>query len=714
MFRRLALLTLAAILTLCVPAQSDPTRSIDVADALNRLSAASAVDRAAAERELAQLLTASDAGLLIDAARAGSAEVRSRISSALTSRARHFGLAAALAASADQAVARTGAEALSGHAAAWLGAGDQEPLPMATLEREIRGAFGGLWQLDPRQGSLEVALDRIARLVDSRRVDQSTGARAWLVLDPRFDPSAARPLVGAEEIPSPVIGSFEDLVYAVAVLRGSIFDVYGWDEGQTWFLVRPLDGSPPPTAQALLQGWVLAVEKPASPQAARHAARAIAATGWPAALDWLDWRWRERQDPAAFDALVLAAGRGAVASSLACTAGAEKLLQEADRALASEGEPSPQARELARALLAIGSLGRDAWSSGFENAPARAKNLRCALVRGARLAPTELMGLLGARWLAPQTSPEDRCATLRALAALGVERRNPIEPGPLESAFNWAAHQGWGREFAANMGAIGCGEPLTWRQATHLSVAAQSDLCADALARAATDADALTLAGERILSLLAQPRGEEILLSILDRESLWTTQPILRQALLAARGGGAAAATIARLMACIDVATGAELEQLGAEVFSRETWSDADWRSAGATIARAGGALDLWPRRSEHADAFYAEFLARLERVRGPWLGPSEDEPAWDDPRPGDARDARGMDAGWVQGCERALRLLRVRQSEPGAREFLRRLRVLFQRSRHPLRLELSGGRFPPASPSVLVDLDLREPWIGF
>ena len=76
--------------------------------------------------------------------------------------------------------------------------------------------------------------------------------------------------------------------------------------------------------------------------------------------------------------------------------------------------------------------------------------------------------------------------------------------------------------------------------------------------------------------------------------------------------------------------------------------------------------------------------------------------------------DLQGMQAGWVQGCSRTLTLLRARQVEPGSGEFLRRLWVIFQHVQHPLRRELLMRRFPPPSPAVLVDLERREPWIGF
>ena len=133
---------------------------------------------------------------------------------------------------------------------------------------------------------------------------------------------------------------------------------------------------------------------------------------------------------------------------------------------------------------------------------------------------------------------------------------------------------------------------------------------------------------------------------------------------------------------------------------------------AGASIARAGGELDAWPFKLSEPDEHYAEFLLRLERIRDRLLpAPNAGNPA-KAARASDSLD--GMDAGWVQGCSRTLWMLRARQSEPGAREFLRRLRVLFQRVQHPLRRELSAGRFPPLSPAVVVDVESREPWIGF
>ncbi len=707
---RRVFVALFALISLSTPARSNPRISADVTAALGRLSAASSDERNAAERELAKLLVSSDVPLLANAARTGSAEVRARIASALMSSERHLALAAELAASDDATVAGTGADALAGLAADWLGTTDQEPLPMASIERELTGMFSGFWSLDVQRCGLEETLDRIARLVDGRRADRPGAPEPALVLDPRYDPARARPLKGAEEIVSPAIGSFEALAYAAAVTHGAVFDVYGWNDGRTWLVVRDAASPSARPAQLLLREWVLAVQRPASLAAARSAARALASSGWPAALEWLDTRWREKQDPAALDGLVLAAGRGALGSSLATKAGAELLLERADRALNLPGDARPEAREAARALLTLGSIGSEVWARGFNAASPRGKMLRCALLAATRADSPELLALLEARWTAGAVSSEERCALLRALASSGAPRVKSLPAVGLEPAFEWAAAHGEGVRFLGDLRAVGAGEPVAWQDARGLAAALQVELCADALARAGSGAAQDALAGVRLCALLAGKRGEENAQTLLDRESLWLPKAKMRAALLAARAKQADSATIVRLLVCSDVATPEETSEAAASTFAREEWNDADWRVAGAGAAAPGGTLERWPLKETKPDERYIEFLTRLEQVRDQLTAAAKDPGAASKP----ALDPRGLEAGWVQGCSRTLLLLRARQCEPGAREFLRRLRILFQRSQHPLRRELSGGRFPALSAAILVEVEPREPWIGF
>lgn len=679
----------------------------DVAAALARLSADSARERAAAERELGAQLSSADAALLAAAARAGSAEVRARIAAALMSDARHFALAAELAAASETAVSQTGAAALAGLAAEWLGTSDQDPLPLSGVERAVRGAFSGLFSLDISRGELEPLLDQIARLVPARRADRPSGVAPAVVLDPGFDPSQARPLAGAQDLGPLAVGTFDELIYAAAVTHGALFDVYGWIDGRTWIVVRPNDVVDDRSAQSLLLHWVHAVQSPSSPRIARAAARALAATGWPAALGWLDLRWSSQQDGAALAGLLLAAGRGALAPSLESAQAAKQLLERADRALSEPGASRQELGELARALLAQGVAGAPAWAAGYAAAPERGRLLRCALVAAAHRAPADLLALLQARLAAAQTSSEERCGSLRAIAAVQPAPAGELQASGLEAAFLWAVEHGQGRAFPIWLRAAGIREPQSWQDTRGLAPAAQVELCADALANAGESPALRALAGRRLAALLAQPKGEALALALLDRESLWIPRAALRAALDAAAVAGGENATLARLSLAAGLATPEEQRELIEALFQRHPWSASDWILAGAAIAKPGGVLDAWPRLDTEAGSNYAVFLERLEELR---------EPLSQAPAEGAAADPQlwSLEAGWVKGCERTLRLLRARQSEPGAREFLRRLRVLFQRSAHPLRRELSLGRFPPPSSALVVEVELREPWLGF
>lgn len=704
---RRAALVLGLLPSLALSGGAPPDAPRDVAAALARLSADSARERAAAERELGVQLSPADSALLAAAARAGSAEVRARIAAALMSDARHFALAAELAAASDSMVSDTGAAALAGLAAEWLGTSDQDPLPLSGVERAVRGAFSGLFSLDISRGELEPLLDQIARLVPARRTDQPNGAALAVVLDPSFDPRQTRPLVGAQDLGPIAVGTFDELLYATAVTHGALFDVYGWIDGRTWIVVRPSDVPDGRSAQALLLQWVLAVESPSSPRQARACARALAACGWPAALEWLDLRWSSKQDSAAFAGLLLAAGRGALAPSLESAAAAKELLERADRALSTLESPRQEIGELARALLTLGATGSPAWAAGYAAAPERGRLLRCALVANARRAPEDLLALLRARLQSPDTSSEERCGSLRAIAAAQGARAGEVQTFGLEAAFSWAVEHGQGRAFPIWLRAAGIREPQSWQDPRGLAPQAQVELCADALSRAGESPALRALAGKRVAALLAQPKGEDLALALLDRESLWIPRAALRSALEAAGAAGGEGAALARLSLAAGISTPEEHDELVEALFQRSPWSAADWNLAGAAIAKPGGVLDTWPRQDTEAGSNYAVFLERLEALREQLLKEPADAAAADE-------QLWSLDAGWVQGCERCVRLLRARQNEPGAREFLRRLRVLFQRSTHPLRRELSLGRFPPPSSALVVEVELREPWLGF
>ncbi|MEO6708720.1 MAG: hypothetical protein ABIP42_04035, partial [Planctomycetota bacterium] len=468
---------LLAAFAIGVDARAGEPTARDVATALAQLAAPSAAERASAERELSRLLVAADAPLVAAAARGGSAEVRSRIASALMSDARHLALAASLAVSEDPGVARTGSDALAGQAAAWLQASDQEPAPRQVFEREFGGAFSGFWRLQMEHRDLDLQLDQIARLVERRRSDRPDSPPAALVLDPVFDAGNGPSAAELAEIGGSVFGNFADLVFAAAVTHQATFDIYGWSEGRTWIVVRGrnLEGR---SAQSLLQSWIQTVERPRTSADARAAARALASSGWPAALEWLDARWRDLQDPAALDGLILAAGRGGLARSLASRKGAELLLERADRSLAASGEASRDARETARALLTIGTIGSEAWSEGFVAASMRARGLRCALVSATRNCPSELSSQLEARLMAADTPPQERFASLRALGSFARPRSGEVEVPGIEAAFEWAVGNGAGRWFPVALRAVGGREPSAWNTAFGLSPQARAVLCA--------------------------------------------------------------------------------------------------------------------------------------------------------------------------------------------------------------------------------------------
>lgn len=684
----------------------------DLGPWIEALSAKELETRSQAEREIARRARFEDTPQLAAALRAGSLEVRWRIASALGGDPRHFALAARLAADEDERVARGGADALAAQASEWLGAGEAQALAPADVERSLRGAFGGMWRLDLREFDLELALDRIARHVDARRLDISGSPPPTIVLDPALDPASLRPPANLADWGDSVVGSFEQLVSAASLRSGAAFDVYGWEGGRAILRVRSPAQPRVASAQALMLEWVLGVERARSIVSASASARALAALEWTVAIDWLEWRWTTQRDPAAFEGLVAAAARGSVVASLANDSGVRTLLQAADERLASATPPSPRARELARALQSIAPLGSQVWAEGFDRSSEAGRALRMALVARTGLADDGFAAAILARARAKDASIRERFAALRALAARGravggeapddatLDALLSLSIAPFESSPPWP-------RVPLALKTLGWSEPASWQRGESLDDESLAALALDAIERSAEDARLVALAGQRLATLARRPNGDLRVDRLLEEAQVRAPRERLRAALAAARAAGAPAEILRGWALGCGLATAEESLAISRELLARDAWTSRDWRLAGSLIAEAGGVLDRWPREPTGREAEYDAFLDRLEALR--------DELAAAAKAGQTARsEIAGLDAPWVEACRRALLSLRSRQAEPGSRELLRRLRVLFQRSTHPLRRELSAGRFPPPPEALIVDLARCEPWLGF
>jgi hypothetical protein len=364
----------------------------DVALWIERLGDPSGAVRGEAERALLPLLERRHGPLVAAALQAGDAERRARLEGVLGGHPRLLGLAVDLARGSDRA-AESGRAALFAQVAHWRPGLDRRPLAGRELEARLA----------------ELELDRPERRwlapesLDPRAAFDLLGRRAGpsvaLVVDPELARAARLPGTRGAGAAARE-GPWEVLAIDLARRHGLALDAAeaaperpGEPGDLVWVrLVRPaFAGRSSPAAQ--LVDWLLAAEAPtegADPftrQIALAAARAVAATGWPAALDHFARRWRaDPGDRAALAGLLVAAARGRVPDGLARPEGVRALLKLADGALA--GGDLAQAQALQDALAGMparSAAGEDLLEvllEGFETAGERGRRLRLAAAEG--------------------------------------------------------------------------------------------------------------------------------------------------------------------------------------------------------------------------------------------------------------------------------------------------------------------------------------------
>ncbi len=345
----------------------------DLAGALERLGAPSALERARAQAWIGLHARREDFPRLAAAARAADAEGRGRLARALATDDRHVGLAVLFALESAPELAAIGRGALEDAALRWSEELARTPLTGVELERRLarlakRGA-GAPFLLDLAR-PLETGVGLLRR---------RGGLSAGLVLDPDVGPRPPDPAA----LERPFGGAWDRVLLALARDNGVALEGFGLEDldqpapaARRWLRLAPLRGAGRETGAALLVRWCLRVAEPGDLERRRAAARALAACGWPAAVAWLEELWRERADEAALEGLVLAASVGRVAPALASEQGLRALRERAARALA-EAVPGP--------------AGADAVERASELVHA-AGALGCLDARGAPLAPVLLEG----------------------------------------------------------------------------------------------------------------------------------------------------------------------------------------------------------------------------------------------------------------------------------------------------------------------------------
>lgn len=423
-----------ASLTLFLLASLAPPPIDEVDAALRRLDAPRAAERAAAERWLALHLDPEHLVPVAAAAAEAGPEVLRRLGAALGSDERHLELVSLLLSDSQLAARGLGEVALQRLVSDWLGDGGLEPASsLAVLQALIDGRRQEYRWL-PRPGDFEELIDDLVLRTSLHRRGEPGFERIEVVLNPRlsaarFDPSSrqeagAGPLVIEDEA--------VNLLFHAALVQGVGIEGFALgrsERARPWLHLVPKDQLGLRRADELIGEWLVAVLEAGDAQRARAGARALGACGWAAALEWLEGRWRERNDANAMEGVLLAAARDRVAPILLRTARVESLLGEADAALSA-----PDRVGRARAALIMNALAalppRGAGGSdlvepvarGWAELGPRRRLLRATILAGMKGAPRAWREDVRAQLAAPDTtlSLQLAWAQLRALAGAGA------------------------------------------------------------------------------------------------------------------------------------------------------------------------------------------------------------------------------------------------------------------------------------------------------
>jgi hypothetical protein len=397
----------------------------DAVEELRRLASTRAGERESAQRWLAVHLAPEDQRVVADTARDGDAETRRRLVRALSGDDRHLELIVRLCDDTGEPARLLGRQALTELVLAWLpGLGDK-PLSAEDLIAERAERAAEIFALDARVETLEERFERLARHTD---------LGVPLVITPELlaeDVPSLRPaLTGtALELLSATVQS-EGLSLA-GVGRGSEI------EGPAVLVVDQRGRARMESGFQRLEEWCLDVRR-GGPKS-RAASLALASSGWPAALAWLESRALHSPPStgrdAALEGLLAAARQGHVAPGLTRSEVRRSLLQLGDAWLAA-GEAGAKRRGegLARALAELGPrtpAGDDCGALLLEKWPQDAPDevhwLRLVALEGQRSADSKLAARAAGIAVDERRSPSLRIQALRALAAsggTGVELRD--------------------------------------------------------------------------------------------------------------------------------------------------------------------------------------------------------------------------------------------------------------------------------------------------
>jgi len=411
------------MLSFALAAASLLPQADDVRAWLDRLRADSAAERSRAQRWLGTHLDEGDLDLVRRAAIDGDAETRARLVLALADSDTHLEIAARLAASGEDSAVEVGRDALADRIANWApgwtarGLDRQEALSKLREEAGRVPGSSRVIAIDPRgkESRLDLALEELARIAPDGLA---------LVLDPDLA-LADHPREPAGELEGDFESVLDELVRTHrADLEGFDFPQSAGAPARPWIRIGRARSASRTSGAAHVAAWCEELAGGGDRGRREACARAIAATGWPGGLAWLERRWRAGSDDAALEGVLLAAGRGLVAPSLADPGVQRGLYRSMDGLARGDLADRSRADSIARAIAAAGPrgpLGEDLAALAVEGLLERSPReqwLHLVAVEGMQPVSADAARAVDALLASPGVPRPVRFQALRARAAI--------------------------------------------------------------------------------------------------------------------------------------------------------------------------------------------------------------------------------------------------------------------------------------------------------
>lgn len=652
----MVLRTLLAVLSLALAAPPAPAGP-DAARELRRLSSTHAAERESAQRWLAVHLAPADLRAVADAARDGDAETRRRLVHALSGADRHFELIVALCDDTGEPARALGHDALTALARAWLPGLDEAPVSAEDVAHAFADRSADVFSVPARHTTLRERIESIA-------VESDLGLP--IVMTPElleFDRPELRPALR---------GTALEILAATVREEGLSFGGVGArdeEDGPALLVVARRGRARHESGFDRLEEWCLAVRRDGAD--AERAALALASSGWPGALAWMEARavpaGGEPVPGAALEGVLAAARRGLVAPSLSRPEARRALLALAAARLDSD-DPAERRRGAgtAQALAELGPRGprgEDCASlllQGWDPHDDDEEHwMRCVVLEGWRSVDDELARRAIAVAQDPARAPGVRLQALRAVAAVNA-RGAVLDDAGVRRLWTHCAAQGGEEELLGLLGAV-AGAPT---EALHDAAAGFGDArYAAFLARwslRARDREAWNAAW----ASAATDGFDDARRFAAWEEAARDARRLLgegagRAWLDGALAGAAGDASVQRFAAHAGLATSDEMREWARAFAARESLTDAEWI--------AFGHLAAGPSSSTVRDR-----LAEGVEAAGPGRAPA-----------------------LATACDAAAEALRGARRDQELRRLSRAVWKAVRDAGHPLHERLGPGRYP-------------------